>query len=258
MLLIFHNITYFLDKYPLFYYNNDMEKTHLKNMKTCSGLTIIELLISLVIGSFVVSGTYNLWLNHQKQVFIIKQKTDLRNHMILSSKKIRKTIVNAGFGLPLVRAINVNSDTLRTFSNINMLSSLLIADISSNSKFITVDDPSLFSIGSYLTISDNNSGEIHKIISKNRNEIGLDSGISKNFTVSISKAYPVIKESFYINRYTHSLINNINGVDRVILNNIYDFKPSIDNRTIYITVTCKYKNSLPLTFTISSIARNSI
>ncbi|MDB5102368.1 MAG: hypothetical protein JWP91_57 [Fibrobacteres bacterium] len=196
-----------------------------------SGLTLIELMVGLVVGSIVMGGAYKLWITHSRESITIEKKIWVRNGMALSSKRIQRSVTLAGIGLKgaanLSKDDAVGSDTLTIYTNSQERESRLLNDIFAGGGLeIQVENPSAFVGAAYVALSSGTGGEIRKILSQEGSTLLLDSVFASDHPASASMAYPAVRERFYTDQIQKQLIREANGSSNTIAREVKNFQVS--------------------------------
>ncbi|MEO6095056.1 MAG: prepilin-type N-terminal cleavage/methylation domain-containing protein [Fibrobacteria bacterium] len=225
-------------------------------MKNASqaGFTLIEMMVGMVVSSIVMVGAYTLWHTHQTEGYRIGKKIELRDAMVLSSKRIQRSITLAGFGLPgganLAKSDATGSDTLIVFTNPNETKSALAADaVTGGGAMLRVVNPALFTGVSYVVVVTGNSGELRRIISRSADILYLETDFASNHPMLTSSAFPAMRERFYTNQATNRLMRESGGNTISVAASVKDFQVIFRNSLGNITTVPADVRTVQYSFT---------
>jgi len=199
----------------------------------CGGLTLIEILVGLVIGTLVLAGAYRLWMINETEGYRLNKKIDLRNEMALASKRIQRAITLAGLAMGGASALEkqdaVGSDTLVVFSNQGETTTKLLSDCSHSVNYVSVQHAGGFSTSGYLALADADGGEVRKISGISGTTVMLQSAFDRDYLKNTAAAYPVTRERYYTNQDSSNLIRESNGTQYSQASSIRNFQVSFRN-----------------------------
>jgi prepilin-type N-terminal cleavage/methylation domain-containing protein len=161
------------------------------------GMTIIELLITMVIAGILGTGAFRLYVNFTKQNTYQKRVNELQHQVLAAAQFIEKDIRMAGFGLPgngIIPTLSLaGNDSIAVFINRDQLQTTLVGSTSSGATSVTVN--SVAGIKASLWICLNRSDttiyrKIASIDSSGPHRILFDGGLPGSFpdgaTVSLA------------------------------------------------------------------------
>ncbi len=197
------------------------------------GFTLVELLVGMVVSGFVMAGAYSLWTTQHHEGYRLEKKTELRNEIALSSKKLQRSITLAGIGLNgaafMVKADAVGTDSLIIYTNAAEKKSDLTYDISPDANEIHVANPSVFAGAGYIAVSSLGGGEVRHINKIEGSTITVDKGFSRSFPAASCKVYPALRERYFTDQENSNLLWDRNGTITVMAENIRNFQVSFWN-----------------------------
>lgn len=155
-------------------------------LKSQYGMTMVELLIAIAVGSLVLGGTVIVFT---KQQSLFKNQGDSNAIRALGRfgvQELTKDLRMAGFGLPANKAITAATDTSITYrSNTDNLATTAPSAINSGSSNITVTDATGFAAGQNVAVYypfSNTTSDLKTISSVAGNVITLTSGTANAYS----------------------------------------------------------------------------
>jgi type II secretory pathway pseudopilin PulG len=164
-----------------------------ERMSDSKGVTLVELLVTLIITGFILTAAFEVYLNQQKGWIIQTQVSDMQQSARVAIRELTYKIRMAGYMLPNgIQAItpkNTNPDTITiTFRNTELCGAPLEQNMSSASSALKCNghDVSCFHNGEWAYVYDPNtlSGEFFYITNINYDSSWIEHG------TALSKAYP--------------------------------------------------------------------
>jgi prepilin-type N-terminal cleavage/methylation domain-containing protein len=126
-------------------------------ISTRSGVTLIELIIGLTIGSLVVAGMYQSYIRFTRGNLTERQSLEIQNHIAAASGVIEKDIRMAGYRLPgngLGAIITTGPNcALRLFTNDLERQSALAGDAPAGNTIVRVLDGAGVEAGQWICLS---------------------------------------------------------------------------------------------------------
>ncbi|QCO20452.1 prepilin-type N-terminal cleavage/methylation domain-containing protein [Acinetobacter cumulans] len=107
-------------------------------MKKQTGFTLVELMISIVLGLIIVAAALLLFLSGQRNVAMQKNTTDLQDDQNFGLNYIAKNIRKANLNSPSASLSNTSNFSGIVFSSANV-SNKLVLNTNFNSKFVTAN-----------------------------------------------------------------------------------------------------------------------
>lgn len=107
-------------------------------MKKQTGFTLVELMISIVLGLIIVAAALLLFLNGQRNVAMQKNTTDLQDDQNFGLAYIAKNIRKANLNSPSASLSNTSNLSGIVFSSANM-SDKLVLNTNFNANFVTAN-----------------------------------------------------------------------------------------------------------------------
>ncbi|HLP43450.1 MAG TPA: hypothetical protein VK465_18245 [Fibrobacteria bacterium] len=221
-----------------------------------SGITMVEVLVASVVGALVLAGTFRLWKSNHEEGYRIQKKTELRDMMALSSKRIQRSITLAGLGIDraptLAKSDAVGSDTLFLFTNESEQKSAALSDLIQGQSYVQVGNTSIFHGIGYLVISNGSRGEVHAIEHIEGSMVTLREPLKGEYSMTATTLFPARREAYFTDQQGSRLIRMVDGTSRVIAENIRNFQVSFRDsrgastedaaatRTVHFSFTGEY------------------
>jgi prepilin-type N-terminal cleavage/methylation domain-containing protein len=197
------------------------------------GFTMVEVMVSLVMGAILLTAVYRLWLANHNTSARLGSKTDFRDRATLATTGLNRSITMAGFGMTkldvLFRIRTEASDTLIVYSNPTERRTTLRDTAYVGSTSILVFTDSGFATGGRIGITDSLQQEYSIITgvtgdSATGFRLGLSAPLEHKFLAGVPDIYPVQKEKFFINRATNALVRKVDASTTVLAAGINDFR----------------------------------
>ena len=199
-----------------------------------TGFSMVELMVGAVLGTLLLGGVYRLWSNSQAESHRLQKKIELRNQMTLSSKKIQRSITLAGLGFKsapkLLKTDAPGSDTLMIYTNLPEASTVLAMDVAGDLGVALVANATIFQYTSFVAVTDSLGGEVRRILRREGPKLILVSTLSRGYSRTSSKIYPVRQEKFYTDQSTNQLVSVVDDRASIMGNAIRNFQVSFRNR----------------------------
>jgi prepilin-type N-terminal cleavage/methylation domain-containing protein len=226
------------------------------------GFTLVEVLISLVIGAALVSTLFQLWSANQRQSLRLGNKGDFRDRATLATTALNKSITMAGFGMSkldvIARAHAEATDTLILFTNSSERRTTLMDTAALGATSIRIFSDTGFAAGGMFGITDSLQQEFATIVSVSGDSsqgflLTLSAPLAHRYNPGVPDIYPAQKEKFFIDGASHSLIHRVDGANIVLAQGINDFRVDLKDgsgnqatsykaiRVVAFTMTGTYK-----------------
>jgi prepilin-type N-terminal cleavage/methylation domain-containing protein len=207
-----------------------------ERMRRESGFTMVEVMVSLVMGAILLTAVYQLWLANHNTSARLGSKTDFRDRATLATTRLNKSITMAGFGMTkldvLFRVRTEATDTLIVYSNPTERRTTLrdTAQIGATSILVFTDTG--FAAGGRIGITDSLQQEYATITgisgdSATGFRLSLSASLQHKFLAGVPDIYPVQKEKFFINQSTNALVRKIDATTTVLAAGITDFRAEL-------------------------------
>ena len=217
------------------------------------GFTLVEVLVGMVVSGFVLAGAYSLWTTQHQEGFRLEKKIELRNVIALSSKKLQRSITLAGIGLNgaaiMAKEDAVGTDTLIVYTNLGETKSDLTSDITSSDHVVHVANSAIFSGAGYIAAGSSGNGEIRRILKVEGSVLLLGAPFSRTYPAATCKVYPAVRERYFTDQETSTLIREKNGTSFVVAKSIRNFQVSFWNKQGESTELQKDIRSVQFSFT---------
>jgi len=200
-----------------------------------SGFSLVELLLGITLGTFVLAGIYRLWSNNSEQGNRIQSKIELRNQLALSTKRLNRSITIAGIGLDkvvgLTRIDAIGSDTLNVYTNPDEARTTLVHNYTAGETSITVTEASLFQGIGYVVLANGGSGEVRRVSLKQGAILNLESGFENDYASGSAKVFPANREQYYTDQQTQKFVMVSKAGSAVIIaHNVQNFQVAFRNK----------------------------
>lgn len=200
------------------------------------GFTLVETMISVVIGAVLLGSLYQLWTANQRSALRLGNKTDFRDRATLATTQLNRSITMAGYGMSkmdvIFRTHAETTDTLIVYSNPADRRTTLkdTARIGATSILIVTDTG--FVAGGRLGITDSLQQEYATITAISGDTahgftVTLSGPLQHRFNPGVPDIYPVQKEKFYIDRNASALIRKVDGVTTTLAGGMSDFRADL-------------------------------
>jgi prepilin-type N-terminal cleavage/methylation domain-containing protein len=233
-----------------------------ERMRRDRGFTLIEAMVSVLMGALLLTGVYRLWLANHNTSARLGSKTDFRDRATLATTRLNRSITMAGFGMTkldvLFRVRTEATDTLVVYSNPTERRTTLRDTAFIGNTSILVFTDTGFAAGGLIGITDSLQQEYATITgvtgdSASGYRLGLASALQHKYLAGVPDIYPVQKERFFINLGTKSLIRKVDGASVVLAQGITEFRADLKDasgndatsyrsiRVVTFSVTGTYK-----------------
>ncbi|MDB5051486.1 MAG: hypothetical protein JWO30_4557 [Fibrobacteres bacterium] len=223
-----------------------------------SGFTLMELLVSLVIGSLLITGLFKIWNTNRKETDRIQTKSDFRDRATLATTALNRSITMAGFGMTKMDVITkrsgVATDTLILYSNSQERRTTLRDTARVYDTEITVFTDSGFTVGGLIGITDSIQQEYARVggisgDSASGFRLRLADGLQHKYKPGVPDVYPVEKETFFIDNSANALMRIVGSRRIALANGITDFR--VDLRDASGNATNSSKSIRVVTFSMT-------
>jgi prepilin-type N-terminal cleavage/methylation domain-containing protein len=250
-------------------------------MNRKGGFTLIEMLITLVIGSILVSAVFRLWQQNRRASELISSKGDFRDRATLATTQLNRSITMAGFGMTrmdvLRKGSGTHTDTLVVYSNDSERRTTLMDTARSGQTVLRVFKDSGFAASTFLGITDSLNHEYRRVARIAGNavdgfEIHLTSALSHTYLPGVPDIYPVQRERFFADVAEKSLVRYVDDRRIILAGGVTEFRVQLltrsgapaslhrDIRVVTFSLTGQYKapQGMPSSMSFSStvIPRN--
>lgn len=202
-------------------------------MSRLGGFTLMELMVSLVIGALAMGTLYKIWTANQRETLRLGNKTEFRDRATLATTQLNRSITMAGYGMTkldvIFRTRTDATDTLIVYSNPTERRTTLrdTGRIGATSILIFTDTG--FAAGTRIGITDSLQQEYAVItaISGDTSQgftVTLSGPLQHRFNPGVPDIYPVQKEKFYIDRNAGGLVRRVDGVNLTLAEGMTDFR----------------------------------
>jgi prepilin-type N-terminal cleavage/methylation domain-containing protein len=245
------------------------------------GFTLPEMLVALVVSSFLVLGLFRIWNQNRRTTDLIANKGDFRDRATLATTRVNRTVTMAGFGISRMDVVSRRSgsgtDTLVVYSNPSERRTTLIESVPAGAREIKVFKDSGFAVGCFLGITDSLKNEYARVegIGGNASDgylLTLSGGLANAYLAGVPDIYPVQREKIFADSAAKSLVRVVDDRRQALGGGITEFRVQLlDNtgnpaatqrelRVITFTLSGNYKApaGMPslMTFTSTVIPRN--
>jgi prepilin-type N-terminal cleavage/methylation domain-containing protein len=207
-----------------------------ERMRRDRGFTLVEVLVSLLMGSLLLTAVYRLWLANHNTSARLGNKSEFRDRATLATTRLNRAITMAGFGLTkldvLSRVRTEASDTLIVYSNPSERRTTLRETALIGATSILVFTDTGFVAGGLIGITDSLQQEYATITgitgdSVNGFWLSLTPALQHKYLDGVPDIYPVQKEKFFVNLGTKSLVRKVDGSTSVLAQGITDFRADL-------------------------------
>jgi prepilin-type N-terminal cleavage/methylation domain-containing protein len=202
-------------------------------MNRSGGFTLVETMVSVVIGALLMTALYQLWTANERTSLRLGNKSDFRDRATLATTQLNHSITLAGFGLTkldvIFRSRAEATDTLIVYSNPSERKTTLRQTAPLGSSTILVFIDTGLSVGTRIGITDSLQQE-YAVISAISGDLAqgftltLSSPLLHRYEAGVPDIFPVQREKYYIDRNTSALIHKINSATSVLADGITDFR----------------------------------
>lgn len=198
------------------------------------GFTLVEAMIGLVVGALTLAGGFRLWKANHEESLRIEKKSELRGRMVLSSKRIQRSITLAGLGMAkaptLAKSDAVGSDTLVVFTNAGEQRSGLLSDLYAGQFALYVGDPQIFQGARFLAVSDGERGEVKPIDRISGSVVVLSRPLESAYSRIRASALPARRERYFTDQGGNRLLRDLDGSARVLGEDMRNFQVSFRDK----------------------------
>lgn len=222
------------------------------------GFTLIEVTVSIVLAAILMTALFRLWGDNQSASLRIGNKADFRDKASLATTALNRAITRAGFGLSnldvIKRQAGDSSDILILYHNPDERRTTLRDTAKSGYNKVVVFNDTGFAVGGMLGITDSLKHEFAEIASISGDsasgwEITLASPLQYRYDPGVPDIYPAVKETFFINKYSHALVSLSEGTQKVLAHGITDFSVELKDGSGYPATS--YKDIRVVTFALA-------
>jgi len=203
-------------------------------MSRSRGFTLIETIVSMVIGGLIMAAGYALWRTHQVEGMRLSKKIELRNKLTLSSKQLQRAVTLAGLGLSgaanLAKQDAVGSDTLIVYTNPNETKAGLLLAADHHIAAIQVDAPTAFANAGFVALAGGGHAELRRITGVNGSTLSLDSAFANDYAMAGTFAMPARRERFYSEQDSAKLIHETPAGRLILATDVKNFQVSFADR----------------------------
>lgn len=223
-----------------------------------SGFTLVEVMISVIVGTILVASLFRLWNANQNAALRIGNKGDFRNRATLASTTLNHSITMAGFGMArldvVAKATTDSTDTLFLYSNPGQRRTTLRDTARASATSMLVFNDTGFTVGGMLGITDSLKQEFATITaisgdSASGYRITLASPLQHAYNPGVPDIYPAWKEKFFIDRFSHALTHRVGGSDIPLAASISDFRVELKDAGGQSATSFKSIRVVSFTFT---------
>lgn len=194
-------------------------------METRRGFTLIEMMVALVVGAFVVTGAFRLLTQNQRASDLISNRGEFRDRITLATTQVNRSITMAGFGISNMEVIRKgpgqHTDTLVIHSNAREHRTTLIDSAAYGVRILRVFKDSGFAPGGFIGITDSLRNEFARVESIEGDSISgfrlnLSGGLANAYSAGVPDIYPVQRERFFADLESKSLVRIVDD-RRIVL-----------------------------------------
>ncbi len=223
-----------------------------------SGFTLIEIMLSVLMGAVLVGSLFQLWTANQRATLRIGNKSDFRDRASLATTAVNRSITMAGFGMTkldvMFRSHTELADTLTLYSNPQERRTTLVDTARAGTMTLRIFNDTGFSVGGRIGITDSLQQEYVTISSITGDsahgfDVGLSTPLVNRYNPGVPDIYPVQKEKFYVNRQTQTLMRRVDGSDKTLAQGVTEFR--VDLKDAAGNPATSYKLIRVVTFSIT-------
>lgn len=213
-----------------------------------SGMTIMDLITGMVVGSIVITGAFQMQGAFVKNNVAVKSESILYEQLARANQILEKDIRMAGYNLPgngMIPDLSVaNENVLKIFINENNLHTTLADDASSGAVKIKITSDAGVSVGQWICLSDGDDDIAYYEISHvGHNELGTD---TVTITTSLDDTWGAAgTQVYFADAYTYSL--ELDGATMALVRRTYNRAYAISSDIDAINVIPKDSEGTPLT-----------
>lgn len=213
-----------------------------------SGFTLVEMLVSVVIGTILITTLFKLWNTNRLETDRIQTKSDFRDRATLATTALNQSITMAGFGLSKIDVIAHGSgpftDTLTLYTNATERRTTLRDSAAYRASEICVFSDSGFAEGSMIGITDSINQQFARVVSITGDSstgfyFRIQPSLNHPFASGVPDIYPVRKEVFFIDGRDSSLVKQFDDRRNVLARGISEFRVDLRDANGAIAVNCR-------------------
>ncbi|MBW8889372.1 MAG: prepilin-type N-terminal cleavage/methylation domain-containing protein [Fibrobacteres bacterium] len=202
-------------------------------MNRNGGFTLVETMVSVVVGAVLMASLYQLWTANQRTSLRLGNKSDFRNRATLATTQVNRSVTMAGYGMSkmdvLFRSRTEATDTLIVYSNPADRRTTLRDTARVGTTTIVIVNDTGFSVGSRLGITDSIQQEYALIsnISGDSTQgytLTLSGPLQHRYNPGTPDVYPVQREKFYIDHNAGALIRRVDQMTNTLASGMSDFR----------------------------------
>jgi prepilin-type N-terminal cleavage/methylation domain-containing protein len=213
-----------------------------------AGFTLVELLVSVIIGGMLLTSLFKLWNTNQSETNRIQNKVDYRDRFTIATTAVNKSITQAGFGMSrmdvIIKGSGMSTDTLTLYSNDSERRTTICDTARVGTSAILVFLDSGIVEGGILGITDSLHHEYVRVSAISGDTA---SGFLVEFTPplqylynpGVPDIYPVQKERYYIDGETHALVHLIDDRRIQLASGVTDFRVDLRDAAGAPAVSCQ-------------------
>lgn len=230
----------------------------IRNRDRQSGFTLIEMLVSVVIGGMLMTALFKVWNTNRMETDRIQTKADFRDRATLATTALNSSITKAGFGLSKIDVIAHASgsltDTLTLYTNSDERRTTLRDSAAYRASEIVVFNDSGFTVGSMIGITDSLQQQFVRLLSISGDSstgfnFGIEPSLNHPFAAGVPDIYPVQKEVFFIDGTDSSLVRHVDDRRMVLARGISEFRVDLRDGNGAIATVCR--NIRVVTFSVA-------
>lgn len=217
------------------------------NMRNQSGLTLVELIMTLAIGIILVAGIYQIYVPFVQNNVYVKKDSIIQEHMARANHFLEKDIRMAGYNLPgngISPDLTVEDDhMIRIFISENNTRTTLLENESAGSYELLVDDDQGVEVGQWICLNNGGTTKYYPI-----SYVGLSTGGEDSIALAelLAEGWNFSETEVYFARcYTYSLQDTENGTS--LIRSTHDASYTISSEIETMTIVPKDASGNPLT-----------
>jgi prepilin-type N-terminal cleavage/methylation domain-containing protein len=213
-----------------------------------TGFTLVEMLISLVVGSILITTLFKLWNTNRMETDRIQTKSDFRDRATLATTALNRSITMAGFGLSkidvIAHASGSLSDTLTLYTNAAERRTTLRDSAAYLASEICVFNDSGFAEGSLIGITDSINQQFVRIAAITGDSstgfyFRIQPSLNHPYASGVPDIFPVQREVFYIDGEDSSLVRQMDDRRNVLARGISEFRVDLRDGNGAIAANCR-------------------
>lgn len=197
------------------------------------GFTLMETMVSVVIGAVLMGSLYQLWTANQRTTLRLGNKSDFRDRATLATTRLNQSVTMAGYGMSkldvIFRSRTEATDTLIVYSNPADRRTTLKDTARLAATTILILNDTGFTVGGRLGITDSLQQE-YAVISDIAGDtahgftVTLSAPLQHRYNPGVPDIYPVQREKFYIDRNAGALIRKVDAAVNILASGMSDFR----------------------------------